>query len=116
MSAVLLYVDEDASESAVVAGLRARGVDLLTTAEAGREGTADEQQLEFATHEGRTLYTLNVRDFARLHIEFLAANRSHGGILGIPEQRYSVGEKIRALAAVVHANTAESMKDRIEFL
>ena len=51
MSAVRLYVDEDASESAVIAGLRARGIDLLTTADAGREGTADEQQLEFATQQ-----------------------------------------------------------------
>lgn len=85
MSAVRLYVDEDASESAVVTGLRARGVDPLTTAEAGREGTADEQQLEFAAQEGRALYT-------------------------------SVGEKIRAVAAVVQANTVESLKDRIEFL
>ncbi|MCO6458889.1 MAG: DUF5615 family PIN-like protein [Pirellulaceae bacterium] len=116
MSAVRLYVDEDASESAVIAGLRARGVDLLTTAEAGREGTADEQQLEFATQQDRVLYTLNVRDFARLHREYLASNRSHGGIIVIPEQRYSVGEKIRAVAAVVQANTAESLKDRIEFL
>jgi len=45
MSEVRLYVDEDASESAVVAGLRARGIDLLTTMEAKREGTTDEQQL-----------------------------------------------------------------------
>ncbi len=31
MSQVRLYVDEDAEEHAVVQGLRARGVDLLTT-------------------------------------------------------------------------------------
>lgn len=48
MSVVRLYVDEDASESAVVTGLRARGIDLVTTVEAGRLGTTDEQQLEFA--------------------------------------------------------------------
>jgi hypothetical protein len=111
-----LYVDEDAAEAAVIAGLRARGVDLLTTAEAGRAGTSDEQQLEFASNNGRAIYTLNLRDFARLHSEFLAATRSHGGIIVIPEQRYSVGEKIRAVAAAVQANTADSLKNRIEFL
>lgn len=61
-----------------------------TNGEAGREGTPDEQQLEFAAQEGRTFYTLNVRDFARLYHEFLAA--------------------------VVHANPADSMKARIELL
>jgi hypothetical protein len=116
MSAARLYVDEDASESAVIAGLRARGVELLTTSEAGRLGTTDEQQLEFATQQNRAMYTLNARDFARLHREFLASNRSHGGIIVIPEQRYSVGQKIRAIAAAIQAHTAESLKDRIEYL
>ena len=41
MSDVRLYVDEDASELAVIGGLRARGVDLLTTAEAERLGSSD---------------------------------------------------------------------------
>ena len=36
MSAVRLYVDEDASEQAVVRGLRARGIDVATTADAWR--------------------------------------------------------------------------------
>ena len=36
MSEVRLYLDEDAEENAVVEGLRARGVDLLTTFEAGQ--------------------------------------------------------------------------------
>ena len=35
MSVIRLYVDEDAYENAVVLGLRARGVDLVTTVEAG---------------------------------------------------------------------------------
>jgi len=45
MAAVRLYVDEDASETAVIVGLRARGIDLVTTAEAGRLGASDVEQL-----------------------------------------------------------------------
>ena len=41
MGHVRLYVDEDASETAVIVGLRARGVELLTTWEAGRLGLSD---------------------------------------------------------------------------
>jgi len=36
MTPVRLYVDEDAGEHAVVCGLRARGVDVLTAVEANR--------------------------------------------------------------------------------
>lgn len=116
MTSIRLYVDEDASESAVIVGLRARGVNLLTTVEAGRLGTSDVDQLAYAMEQGRAIYTLNASDFAQLHREVLAGGRSHAGIIVIPEQRYSIGEKIRRLAAFVHSKTAESLKDHIEFL
>ncbi len=105
MNAVRLYVDEDASESAVVLGLRARGVDLVTTYEAGRLGRSDEAQLTFATEAGRTIYTFNARDFARLHREFLESGREHAGIAIIPEQRYAIGEKIRQLASFIQSTS-----------
>jgi len=116
MSAARLYVDEDASESAVIAGLRARVVDLLTTAEAGRLGTSDDEQLEFATQQGRAIYTLNAGDFSRLHREIIDANGTHGGIIVIPQQRYSIGDKIRVVATLVQANTQQSLQNRIEYL
>ena len=116
MSEIRLYVDEDASETAVMLGLRARGIDLLTTVEARRLGVSDQEQLEYAIHQRRALYTFNAKDFARLHREFLTNGRSHSGIIVIPEQRYSVGEKIRRIAALLHARTVESMTDQIEFL
>ncbi len=116
MSVVRLYVDEDASESAVILQLRARGVDLLTTSEAGRLATSDESQLAFAAENGRAIYTFNVSDFARLHRQFLRSGRGHAGIVVIPEQRYSIGEKIRRLASFVQATTSDEMQNRMEFL
>lgn len=116
MSRPRLYVDEDASESAVMIGLRARGVDLVTTGEAGRLGTSDDDQLAFAAHEERAIYTFNAGDFARLHREFLELGRAHAGIIVIPEQHYSIGEKVRRVAALLQSTTAESLRNRIEFL
>lgn len=116
MALIRLYVDEDASELAVVGGLRARGVDLLTTHEANRCGVSDSEQLEFATSQGRVMYTLNAGDFVQLHREFLQQGRPHAGIVVIPEQRYSIGQKVRRLAAFVHSMSVESMSNRIEFL
>ncbi len=57
MSDVRLYVDEDAGEHAVVQGLRARGLDVLTTIDANRCGSSDRVQLAFAVQHGRAIHT-----------------------------------------------------------
>jgi hypothetical protein len=116
MTAVRLYVDEDAGEHAIVQGLRARGIDVLTTIEAGQVGATDAEQLAFAIEQRRTIYTFNVRDFARLHRDHLQQGGEHGGIIVIPDQRYSIGEKIRRLAGFIHRVTAEAMLNRMEYL
>jgi hypothetical protein len=116
MSEVRLYVDEDAGEHAVVQGFRARGVDVLTTIEAGRLSTTDAEQLAFATQQGRTVYTFNVAHFARLHRDYLTQGIDHAGIIVIPDQRYSIGEKVRRLASFISGVTAEEMINRMEYL
>src|SRR5882724_3990904 len=98
MSEIRLYADEDAGEHAVVQGLRLRGIDILTTLEAGHSRASDDEQLAFAASQRRAIYTFNVGDFAKLHGDSLAHGREHHGILVIPDQRYSVGEKIRRVA------------------
>ena len=69
MGSVRLYLDEDAGEHAVIQGLRARNIDVLTTSEANRLGSDDYSQLEFEASSSRVLYTFNVRDFVKLHHE-----------------------------------------------
>lgn len=116
MSEVRLYVDEDAAEHADIQGLRARGIDVLTTIEANRCETDDEEQLAFAHAQSRAIYTFNVADFARLHQQYLQQSQRHAGIIVIPEQHYSIGEKIRRLAQLVRTVSAEEMENRMEFL
>lgn len=116
MSELRLYVDEDASERAVVRGLRSRGFDLLTANEAGRLTLSDSEQLEYATQTERAIYTFNIRDFARSHRDVLAQEGEHAGIIAIPEQRYAIGEKIRRLSELLLTIEAEEMKNQIEFL
>ncbi len=116
MSDVRLYVDEDAGENAVVQGLRARGIDVLTTIEAHCCGATDPEQLSFAVQQGRAIYTFNVGDFARLHSEWISQGIDHHGIIVLPDQRYSVGEKIRRLGRLIAGITAEEMVNRIEYL
>ncbi|MCI0746718.1 MAG: DUF5615 family PIN-like protein [Verrucomicrobia subdivision 3 bacterium] len=64
---VRLYLDEDASSRSLARGLRARGIDVLTAVEAGRLEEDDPNQLDFATQQGRAIYTYNVAHFYRLH-------------------------------------------------
>ncbi len=116
MSAALLYIDEDAGEDAVVKGLRARGIDLVTTAEVHQLGPTDAEQLTTAIRLRRTIYTFNVRDFAQLHSETLEQGWEHTGIIVIPDQRLSTGEKIRRVAEFLHRVRPEEMLNRMEYL
>jgi hypothetical protein len=113
---VRLYCDEDSMRHALVSALRKRGIDVLTALEAGTTEQTDEQQLTFATAQGRVIYSFNVGDFCHLHSQWLAARRSHAGIVLAQQQQFPVGEQLRRLARLVGALSAEEMRNRLEFL
>ena len=77
---------------------------------------SDSAHLDYATAQGRVLYSFNVGDFCRLHNEYLTQGRSHAGIIVSPQQRFSVGEQMRRLLRVAAARSAEQMRNNIEFL
>lgn len=96
--------------------LRARGVDVQTVLGTKMVARTDEDQLVHATQEGRALYSFNVADFYRLHTKFLEQGRGHAGIILTQQQRYSVGEQMRRLLALMASRSAEDMRNRVEFL
>ena len=55
-------------------------------------------------------------DFARLHREHLQEGIDHSGIIVLPDQRCSVGEKIRRVAGFISKVTSEEMVNRMEYL
>jgi hypothetical protein len=111
-----LYLDEDSMDEALVLALRARGVDVLTTMEAGMLARLDEDNLDFATSQGRVLYSYNVAHFYHIHTAWLTGGRSHAGLILCQQQQYSVGEQLRRLLKLIAARSAEDMIDRVEFL
>ena len=114
---IKLYIDEDAMRNALVHALRADGIDVTSVGEQGREGHSDEQQLEFATAEGRVLYSFNAKDYAVLHARFLEEGRSHAGIIVADQhRRYSVGEQLRRVQALIKAKSAEQMQNQLVYL
>lgn len=116
MSQIRLYLDEHAMRRSLVFGLRARGVDVLTAADAGMIGRADNNHLATASTSGRTLYTYNTADYCRLHQRWAAEGRSHAGNIVAEQQRHPVGEELRRLMRLVGSFTAEGMRSRLEFL
>jgi hypothetical protein len=68
---ISLYLDEDSHSSSLVQALRSRGVDVITTLEAGMLERGDQEQLEWATAQGRVVYSFNIGHFYHLHTAFL---------------------------------------------
>jgi uncharacterized protein with PIN domain len=106
---VRYYTDEHVSK-AVARGLRERGVDVLTVAEAGMLGASDEEHLARARSEDRVVFTQDV-DFLRL----ASSGVRHAGIAYAPQQT-PVGEVVRGLMLIYQVMDAAEMLDHVEYL
>jgi len=51
-----------------------------------------------------------------MHREYLVKGVNHCGILVLPDQRCTIGEKIRRVAGLLSRVTAEEMVNRMEYL
>jgi predicted nuclease of predicted toxin-antitoxin system len=97
--------------------LRIRGFDVLTTEESGLDTATDEEQLVFATSERRAILTFNIRDFAPLHMRWLAAGQSHSGIIvsrQLGSRQY--GLLLRRMLGLLNHFTADEMTSNIVHL
>jgi len=61
--------------------LHARGIDCVTTRDAGNLDFSDEAQLAFATSQGRAILTFNHKDFLQLVKQWHKTGRAHAGII-----------------------------------
>jgi hypothetical protein len=109
-------MDEDSTARSLAFALKSRGIDVITAVEANRLRYSDEEQLLWATSQGRTLYSSNVRDFYYLHTLFLEERRNHAGIILVQQQRYSIGEIMRGVLQLIATKSAEKMINQVEFI
>jgi hypothetical protein len=103
-------------KQALVVTLRNASVDVMTASEVGRTGYVDEEQLAWATEQGRVLYSANIRDFCRIHSTLMGQGESHAGIILVQQQRYSVGELVRGMLNLIATKSAEDMVNQVVFL
>ena len=111
---IKLYLDEDAQRTDLIRALRARGVDVLTVSEADLLGQPDDIHLQYASEQGRVIFTFNRGDFFHLHTEWLNHGRHHAGIVVSDQIRTS--EVMRRLLRLIDAKSANEMRDWLEFL
>jgi hypothetical protein len=76
----------------------------------------DCDHLDYATSQGRALYSFNIGDYVALHTEYVAQGKHHAGIILAQQRRFSLGEQMRRLLKIVGSKSAEEMQDQVEFL
>lgn len=113
---IRLYIDEDAADKGLIRGLRRWGIDLQTVYEAGLEGYPDEVHLDFATEQNRVLYSFNVKDFQRIHTEYITLGKSHAGIVLGKQRQFSIGQQMKRLMRLIAEKSAEQMQNNLVFL
>lgn len=113
---IRLYLDEDVLDKDFVQALRSSNMDVVTVTDVGVDGQTDEQQLQYATSQGRVLYSSNMGDFYGLHASYVSQGIPHAGIILVQQKRYSIGEQLRRLSKLMDSRSAEDMKNQAEFL
>jgi hypothetical protein len=93
-----LYLDENVEQS-IVAGLRLRGVDVLSVREDGMNGRIDLDILNRAKATERVVFTRD-EDFLILASEWQSQGISFPGIVYGHSQRASIGECIADLEII----------------
>ncbi len=111
-----LYLDEDSTDRRRINALRAKGVDAISALEANMLGHSDEEQLDFATANNRAPCSFNIRDFHRIHVEYMNSGKDHAGIILVRQQQFSVGEYVRRIQILLEQKSSAEMRNQIEFL
>lgn len=101
--------------SAVSAGLRSRGVDVLTAAEDGSAALEDEPLLERAAHLGRVLFSQD-EDLLAITHQWLKTGRDFPGLAYAHQMAISIGQAIRDVELLAKVLEPEDMRNRVEYL
>jgi hypothetical protein len=108
-----LYLDEDVN--VLIADLvRARGFRVMTTQVAGQVGTTDENQLAFATSQGKAILTHNRVDFEALAQRYFEEKKAHSGII-IAVRRHPK-ELSRRVLILLDSVTTDEIENQILYI
>jgi hypothetical protein len=92
---------DECTDLHLVAALGARGFDVTSLQLVGPRGIGDEAVLQRTTELGRVLVTHNTADFLRLDNQFRRQDRSHSGIVCLPQLRGAPFLRLELRAALM---------------
>ncbi len=101
--------------AAITAGLRRRGVDVLTAQEDGAAQLDDESLLQRATELNRVLFSQD-RHLLGIAGHWSRTGRDFRGLIYSHQLNITIGRAVRDLELMAHALDPEDMHNRIEFI
>ena len=118
MTKIRLLIDEDVSKGPqLAAALWRRGFDAIAVQEVSRIGLSDEEQLDYATAEGRAFLTFNIKDFVRYAREWYEVGKEHPGIIvSVHLTGRQFGELLRYTLNLLNTLPADEIRNTIRFL
>lgn len=108
-----LYADE-CVDGRIVAGLRRRGIDVVTAVEEGLRSATDPQHMERVCAVERVLRTAD-QDFLAIVADYRARSLSFPGVFYILSGT-PVGEAVRAVADAAEVLDPSDMTDWVEWI
>lgn len=113
MPSLKLHLDEQLSPRLAVQ-LRQYGFDVTSTLELEMIGVDDDEQLAYAASVQRAIVTLNHKDFAIRHAQYLSAGKEHSGIILSTEESTEILR--RRLLRLLNTLSAEGISNQIRWL
>jgi predicted nuclease of predicted toxin-antitoxin system len=111
---IALYMDENVPR-AISAGLRLRGIDVLTPQEDGRRGISDPLLLDRATELGRPLFSQD-EDLLAEARRRQSAGIFFAGVLYAHQLHITIGDCVRDLHLIAEASEPRDLANCVEFL
>lgn len=111
---VPIYMDEHVP-SAITAGLKGRGIDVITVQEDGRGGFDDPELLDRAARLGRVMFSQDA-DLLRLAAEKQRAGQPFMGVIYSHQGSMTVGECLDELELLAGACTTEELANLVHYL
>lgn len=113
MEKIRLYIDEDLSDRIAVA-LRSKGFDAISAHEVNMRGKTDNEQLEYAIKQNRTILTRNIKHFITLQKEYHKGGLAHHGI--VVTDYLPLKELIRRLTNFLYQKNLSDIGNTVDWL
>jgi hypothetical protein len=109
-----LYIDHNVP-SQIAAGLRKRGVDVITCLDDGTTTLDDDLPLDRATSLGRVLFTQD-EDLLAIAQHRQQTSREFSGVAYAHQLNISIGQAIHDLELLAKVYEPADMRNRVEYL